>query len=144
MVLYYDETANTEVNPKQFVGRVRGLKEKKVELRWQYSKPERKWLGEIENAAISTEYTGLVMSRTIAKYQFFSDVARKYSLPTKGRTQQEMRNYRKGYFKIPEAKIDGTEINKYGKLAGKYVPQTIYKDIAVSYQHLTLPTIYHV
>tara|TARA_R110002049_G_scaffold77831_1_gene198842 strand:- start:29 stop:3757 length:3729 start_codon:yes stop_codon:yes gene_type:complete len=101
----------------------------KVELRWQYSKPERKWLGEIENAAISTEYTGLVMSRTIAKYQFFSDVARKYSLPTKGRTQQEMRNYGKGYFKIPEAKIDGTEINKYGKLAGKYVPQTIYKDI---------------
>ncbi len=101
----------------------------KVELRWQYSKPERKWLGQIENAAISTEYTGLIMSRTIAKYQFFSDVARKYSLPAKGRTQQEMRDFKKGYYKIPEAKIEGTEINKYGALAGKYVPQTIYKDI---------------
>ena len=101
----------------------------KVELRWQYSKPERKWLGQIENAAVSTEYTGLIMSRTIAKYQFFSDVARKYSLPARGRTQQEMRDFKSGYYKIPEAKIEGTEINKYGALAGKYVPQTIYKDI---------------
>jgi len=101
----------------------------KVELRWQYSKPERKWLGQIENAAISTEYTGLIMSRTIAKYQFFSDVARKFSLDPKGRTQQEMRDFKKGYYKIPESKIEGTEINKYGALAGKYVPLTIYKDI---------------
>ena len=105
----------------------------KVELRWQYSKAERQWLGEIDNAAIAMEYTGLVMSRTIGKYQFFSDVARKYSIDPKGRTAKQMAELGKKknirYLKIPESKIEGIDTRKYGALAGKYVPENIYKDI---------------
>ena len=101
----------------------------KVELRWEYSKPERQFLGEIENAAISMEYTGLVMSRTIAKYQFFADIAAKFAVDPKGRTKLDMAKLPGRFLKIPDAKIDGTETFKYGKLAGKFVPEKIYKDV---------------
>ena len=101
----------------------------KVSLRWEYSKPERLWMGEVENAAITMEYTGLVMSRTIAKYQFFSDVASKYMVDPKGRSKKEMYELAGKYLQIPETKIEGTPHYKYGKLAGKYVPENIWKDI---------------
>lgn len=101
----------------------------KISLRWEYSKPERLWMGEVENAAITMEYTGLVMSRTIAKYQFFSDIASKYSVKSEGRTAKEMYELSGKYLKIPESKIEGTPHYKYGKLAGKYVPEEIWKDI---------------
>ena len=34
------------------------------------------------------------------------------------------------YIQIPKSKIEGKNINKYGKLAGKYVPASVWKDIA--------------
>jgi len=101
----------------------------KISLRWEYTKPERLWMGEVENAAITMEYTGLVMSRTIAKYQFFSDIASKYSVKSEGRTAKEMYELSGKYLKIPESKIEGTPHYKYGKLSGKYVPEEIWKDI---------------
>tara|TARA_S200002703_G_scaffold5367_1_gene6266 strand:+ start:1055 stop:4678 length:3624 start_codon:yes stop_codon:yes gene_type:complete len=101
----------------------------KISLRWEYSKPERLWMGEVENAAITMEYTGLVMAKTIAKYQFFSDIASKYSIQSKGRTKEEMYKLAGKYLKIPDTKIEGTPHYKYGKLAGKYVPEEIWKDI---------------
>ena len=101
----------------------------KVELRWEYSKPERKFLGEVENAAISMEYTGMIMSRTIAKYQYFADVAAKFAADPRGKTKAQMADLPGRFLKIPDAKIDGTETFKYGKLAGKYVPEVIYKDV---------------
>ena len=111
-----------------------------VSLRWEYSKPERKWMGEVENAAIAIEYTGLVQARTIAKYQFFADVAAKF-----GKTKKEIEGFKisdankisgpsplldEEYVQIPKTKIEGKNINRYGKLAGKYVPASIWKDIA--------------
>lgn len=101
----------------------------KISLRWEYSKPERLWMGEVENASITMEYTGLVMSRTIAKYQFFSDIAGKYSIKAEGRTAKEMYELDGKYLKIPDTKIEGTPHNKYGKLAGKFVPEEVWKDI---------------
>ena len=101
----------------------------KVELRWEYSKPERKFLGEVENAAISMEYTGLVMSRTIAKYQYFADIANKFSVDPRGRTKAQMADLPGRFLRVPDAKIEGTETFKYGKLAGKFVPESIYKDV---------------
>ena len=111
-----------------------------VSLRWEYSKPERKWMGEVENAAIAMEYTGLIQARTIAKYQFFTDVASKF-----GKTKKEIEGFKianakdvagpsplldEQYIQIPKTKIEGKNIFKYGKLAGKYVPASIWKDIA--------------
>lgn len=103
--------------------------DEKISLRWEYSKPERLWMGEVENAAITMEYTGLVMSRTIAKYQFFSDIANKYSINAEGRTKEQMYKLAGKYLRIPDTKIEGTPHNKYGKLAGKYVPEEVWKDI---------------
>ena len=125
-----------------------------VSLRWEYSKPERKWMGEVENAAIAIEYTGLVQARTIAKYSFFADVAAKF-----GKTKKEIEGFKianaekvsgpsplldEQYVQIPKSKIEGKNIPKYGKLAGKYVPASIWKDIAgmQKYQNVSSNALY--
>ena len=100
-------------------------------MRWEYAKPERKFLGEVENAAISMEYTGLVMSRTIAKYQYFADIATKFAMDPRGRTKAQMADLPDRIVKVTEEKIEGTETVKYGKLAGKMVHERNYKDIVV-------------
>lgn len=37
-------------------------------------------MGEIEDAAIALEYTGALMSNTVAKYSFFAEIADKFAL----------------------------------------------------------------
>lgn len=110
-----------------------------VTLRWEYSKPERKWMGEVENAAIAIEYTGLVQARTIAKFSFYADVAAKF-----GKTKKEIEGLDEPYLMIPKSKIEGKNIPKYGKLAGKYVPESIWKDIAgmQKYQDISSNALY--
>ncbi len=125
-----------------------------ISLRWEYSKPERKWMGEVENAAIAIEYTGLIQARTIAKYQFFTDVAAKF-----GKTKKEIEGFKiadvkdmigpspllnEEYIQIPLTKIEGKNIPRYGRLAGKYVPASIWKDIAgmQKYQDVSSNALY--
>lgn len=100
-----------------------------VTVRWELTKPQRLAKGEIEDAAIAMEYTGMLMANTVAKYQFYADVASKYSIDPKGRTALQMLALDGKYRKIPEATIRGTKAKKFGKLGGKYVPEVVYKDI---------------
>ena len=100
-----------------------------VSLRWEYSKPERVYMGEVEDAAITIEYTGLLNARTIGKFKFYSDVESKFAYKGPKKTAKEMAELDGGYIQMPKTKLDGQDHNKYGKLAGKYVPSDIYKDI---------------
>jgi hypothetical protein len=83
-------------------------------------------MGEVENAAIAIEYTGLIQARTIAKYQFFTDVAAKF-----GKTKKEIEGFKiadvkdmigpspllnEEYIQIPLTKIEGKNIPRYGRL----------------------------
>ena len=100
-----------------------------VPIRWELTKEQRLAKGEIEDAAISMEYTGMLMANTVAKYQFYADVAAQFAEKAKGRTAQQMLALPQRYRKIPDNKIEGTVSKRYGALAGKYVPEDVYKDI---------------
>ena len=100
-----------------------------VPVRWQLTKEQRLKMGEIEDAAISIEYTGALMANTVAKYQFYADVARQFAQEADGRTASQMLALPQRYIKIPENKISGTKSKRFGALAGKYVPENVYKDI---------------
>jgi hypothetical protein len=100
-----------------------------VPVRWQLTKEQRLKMGEIEDAAISIEYTGALMANTVAKYQFYSDVAAKFAQEADGRTASQMLALPQKYIKIPESRIKGTKSKRFGALAGKYVPENVYKDI---------------
>ena len=102
----------------------------KINIRWELTKSQRKARGEIEDAAIAMEYTGMIMANTVAKYQFFADVASQFALKKtdiEGKTAKEL--LEKGYIKMPESVIAGTKKKKYGSLSGKYVPEAVYKDL---------------
>ena len=100
-----------------------------IPIRWQLTKEQRLAKGEIEDAAISMEYTGILMAQTVAKYQFYADVAAQFAEEAGGRTAKQMLALPQRYRKIPENKIAGTVSKRYGALAGKYVPENVWKDI---------------
>ena len=114
----------------------------KISVRWQYTKPERLAIGEIEDSAIAMEYTGMLMANTVAKYQFFADVASKFAREPKGLSATQMRALPERYIKIPETTISGTKTKRYGKLSGKYVPETVYKDIVGASRYQTKSSNY--
>ena len=114
-----------------------------ISVRWQYTKPERLYLGEIEDAAIAMEYTGQVMANTIAKYSFFGNLASKYGKVAKGVREEIQKGSNKfydeitnedlkaGWRQIPKGIVRGTKVQKFGLLGGKYVPEEVYNDIVV-------------
>lgn len=114
-----------------------------ISVRWQYTKPERLALGEIEDAAIAMEYTGQVMANTIAKYSFFGNLASKYGKVAKGVQEEIQKGSNKfydeitnedlqaGWKQIPKGIVRGTKVQKFGLLGGKYVPEEVYNDIVV-------------
>jgi hypothetical protein len=114
-----------------------------ISVRWQYTKPERLALGEIEDAAIAMEYTGQVMANTIAKYSFFGNLASKYGKVAKGVREEIQKGSNKfydeitnedlkaGWKQIPKGIVRGTKVQKFGLLGGKYVPEEVYNDIVV-------------
>ena len=132
-VLSRDKPTQTEQLAGQ-LGQVRKVKQLKpsdlITVRRQYTKAERLQMGEIEDAAIALEYTGALMSNTVAKYSFFAEIADKFALTEAqiaGKTAQKLAT--EGYRKIPSQIIEGTKASKYGKLSGKYVPEAVFKDI---------------
>ena len=125
----------------------------KISVRWQYTKPERKALGEIEDAAIIVEYTGQVLANSIAKYGFFANVAKNFGKVAKGVTEEITKNSRKFYDEVTDSEIEsglykqipktilrGTKQQSFGKLGGKYVPVEIYNDIIAGARYQALPS----
>jgi len=119
-----------------------------ISVRWQYTKPERLAIGEIEDAAIAMEYTGQVMANTIAKYSFFNDIATKYGKVAKGVKEEIVTNSNKFYDEItdedlktglwkqiPKGIVRGTKVQKFGNLSGKYVPEDVYNDIVAGQRY---------
>jgi len=136
----------------------------KVSVRWQYTKPERLALGEIEDAAIIAEYTGQVMANTTAKYAFFASVAQKFGKvkkgvreqvttvkgtgskmeidPKSGKFYEEVTeaDLEEGYKQIPRSIMKGTKQVQFGKLAGKFVPREVWNDIVAGARYQKEPS----
>jgi hypothetical protein len=105
-----------------------------ITIRWEYTKPERLAIQEIEDAALSIDLTGALMANTISQHRFYSDLASKPNLTIdlkspkfKGKTEAQLNEM--GYFKMPSTKIKETDIEKYGALAGKFVTRELHANL---------------
>ena len=110
------------------------LKGESVDIRWEYTKPQRVGLGEIEDASFAIAETGRASAKTLAQYRFFANIAKQdYVYDTFGAVPKTMR---KDYTQMPTAVISKTEgKSRYGNLAGKWVPTDVYKNLVSANQY---------
>jgi len=102
-----------------------------VQIRWEYTKPQRVGLGEIEDASFAIAETGRGFAETISQYRFYQNIAKQdyvydgiRNIPAAERV-----NYRK----MPTTVIGKTDSKqRYGALAGKYVPEEVYKNLVAA------------
>jgi len=94
--------------------------------RWEYTKQERLGMGEIEDGAFAILETGRLMSETLPLYKFYADLAQQPFTRSQP-TALQMKNEK--LVQVPVGLRKDTIQQKYGKLAGKYVPQEIFDNI---------------
>ena len=102
-----------------------------VNIRWEYTKPQRVGLGEIEDAAFAIAETGRAGSRTLSQYRFYDNISKQsYVYDTFAKVPKDLR---KTYKQIPTTLLGKTsEKKRYGNLAGKYVPEEVYKNLVAA------------
>ena len=126
-----------------------------ISIRWELTKAQRLAKGEIEDAAASIELTGQYMASTVAQFKFYDDLFKtpslspyvkkttkkgdKYVLDKKYKGLSESQMNDAGYFKMPSTKFTDTKVQKYGKLAGKYVQEEIYKNLLATQKYRESP-----
>ena len=129
-----------------------GRKKGTIKVRRQLTETERKAMGEIEDAAFAMVRTGRLMSNDISRYKFYDDVSKNFAvdLPEGGNPNvylsamgtgsaqtilganpalQSVLQKGEKLVKLEGGKIKGTDTYQYGNLEGKWIPDSIYKDI---------------
>jgi hypothetical protein len=96
----------------------------KVSVRRDYTPAERAQMGEVTDAALALNRTGLLMSNDISAYRFFRDVARNPDIASAEQVG-------KFTHKIPETSLTGIAggPKKFGDLNGKYVTKEVHDDL---------------
>ena len=103
-----------------------------VEIRWEFTKPQRVGLGEIEDAAFAIAETGRAFSSTLPQLKFYDNLANQGYTYSKTEYDALPQAVKDKVVKMPTTKIDKNNPEsrfRYGNLAGKYVPEEIYKDL---------------
>jgi len=99
-----------------------------VSVNRDWTKKERKEMGEIVSSAYGLAKTGKLMTNDIATFKFYDTISKDKSIVWSPISKDERAlGAPEGYVQIPTTKVGGA--NKYGNLAGKYVPKNVYKDI---------------
>jgi len=80
-----------------------------------YTREEREEMGEIRDAMFRFVMGYNASQRDIALGRLYESLSENYA--SKSRIE--------GYVKVPETMVEGTNVNRYGKLAGMYVPKEI-------------------
>ena len=102
-----------------------------VQIRWEFTKPQRVGLGEIEDAAFAIAETGRGFAQTISQYRFYQNIS-KQDYVFDGLRQIPVAQ-RQNYKKMPVTVISKTDgKQRYGALAGKYVPDEVYKNLVAA------------
>jgi len=106
----------------------KALDEVQVDIRWEYTKPQRVGLSEIEDAAYAIAETGRAGSQTLSQYRLFDNISKQgYVFDTFAQVPKDLR---KGYKQMPTTALGKTGGKlRYGNLAGKYVPEEVYKNL---------------
>jgi len=106
-----------------------------VEIRWEFTKPQRVGLGEIEDAAFAIAETGRAFSNTLPQLKFYDNLAKQEYTYTKSQYADLSQEVKDTLVKMPTTKIDAKNPAsrfRYGNLADKYVPEEVYKDLVSS------------
>lgn len=123
------------------VWEVRGTDRKgQVKLWRDFTLAERQRMGEIEDARYGFARTMLQGVRDVETARFLDWVGKEYSRDTDDDLEvAEINQFKQAlgsqtftrdeWVKVPETKIKGTQVNRYGSLAGKYVPGVMWNDI---------------
>ena len=113
------------------------LKDARVDIRWQYTKPQRVGLSEIEDTAFAIAETGRAFSSTLSQYRFYKNISRQnYTYDTWGKIPRELRDT---YKQMPTTEMGKTLGKKrYGELAGKYVPEEVYKNLVAANKYVQM------
>jgi len=111
------------------------LKDERVDMRWQYTKPQRVGLSEIEDAAFAIAETGRAFANTLSQYRFYKNISRQnYTYDTWGKIPLAERAKVR---QMPTTEIADTAGRKrYGALAGKYVPEEVYKNLVAANRYM--------
>jgi N12 class adenine-specific DNA methylase len=117
---------------------VRDTQGEKVVLWRDFTKDEREQMGEIDEArfAIAKTLQGMIHDVEVGRYLEWlaHNQALKEGQTIPGAVVDASDRYRDTFkpgewVKVPDAKISGTSVAKYGKLAGRYVPGPVWNDL---------------
>ena len=113
-----------------------------VKVNKDYDIETRKKMGEITDVAYAMAKTGQLMTNDLATYKFYDVLAKDRTVSWSvddvidNLTKREIAalpaeklRAPEGYIKVSEDTIGGTEIKKWGNLAGRYVPKAVYDDL---------------
>ena len=109
-----------------------------VEIRWEFTKPQRVGLGEIEDAAFAIAETGRAFSSTLPQLKFYDNLAKEPYTYTKSQYAELSQDIKDTLVKMPTTRIDPKNPAsrfRYGNLADKYVPEEVYKDLLSTTKH---------
>ena len=109
-----------------------------VEIRWEFTKPQRVGLGEIEDAAFAIAETGRAFSSTLPQLKFYDSLAKESYTYTKVQYAELSQELKDTLVKMPTTRIDPQNPAsrfRYGNLADKYVPEEVYKDLLSTTKH---------
>lgn len=117
---------------------VRDTKGNDLVLWRDYTKDEREQMGEVDEARFAIIKTLHGMIRDVETGRYLEWVAKTYGKPEgseiDGNLVEGSERLRDTFLpgdwvKVPDTKIAGTQVAKYGKLAGKYVPGPVWNDV---------------
>lgn len=116
---------------------IRDAKDGKFLLRRDYTAEEREKMGEIEDIRFATVKTLQHMIHNVEVAKFFEWVAATEARDTLPEGAKEadsseslVRAFNKDeWVRVPDSKLVGTQVRRYGALAGKYVPGPVWNDI---------------
>jgi len=102
-----------------------------VQIRWEFTKPQRVGMGEIEDAAFAIAETGRGFANTLSQFRFYQNISKQDYVYSS--IKQIPATERVKYKQMPTTAISQTDGKKrYGALAGKYVPEEIYKNLVAA------------
>ena len=121
-------TKNKNKRSKLISDKKKELDEMKINIRWEYTKPQRVGLSEIEDAAFAIAETGRAGANSLSQYKFYDSISKQdYTYDSFAKVPKDLK---KVYQQIPTTAISKTSSKlRYGNLAGKYVPEEVYKNL---------------
>lgn len=120
---------------------VRGVKGREITLWRDFTREERDQMGEIVDARYTIAKSYMLLAHDISSGRFFKDVAMNPDWTWQGAEAPDAEtvidagriyNTYTGYewVRVPQVKIPGTDKDRWGALAGKYVRAEVYRDMA--------------